>query len=332
MLAGALCWWFARLTELLPAAWTTEPASLRGAIIIETDAIGNVAASIPARAGQRQTVPLPIAARLAHRRPVLMRPPPGAILTKHHTVPATPQRQLQQLLHHELARITPFQPDQIVWRWDPHETSVGRRRTSVILTIVPRIALAQTLAALDSIGLKADALLTGPAERPVLLPIGPRDRFSAGLDWVRVLSGASLGLATAVLAVPVARQAIALHHTENAISDLRQAVAEAASLQRDIAAATARHGLLARESERTGNVLQILATLSRILPDNTFLTDFSVHERQITFSGRSASAPRLVTSLSVDPTIRDVAFAAPVTRIEDAAFDIFSIKARLAKP
>ena len=86
-----------------------------------------------------------------------------------------------------------------------------------------------------------------------------------------------------------------------------------------------------RKLQRTGDVLQTLAAVTRILPDDTYLTDFSLRERQMTLSGRSASAPRLITGLSADPAIRNTAFAAPVTRIEGATVDVFSIKAEVAK-
>jgi general secretion pathway protein L len=70
--------------------------------------------------------------------------------------------------------------------------------------------------------------------------------------------------------------------------------------------------------------------LTRILPDDTFLTDFSLRDRHFTISGRSASAPRLITGLSADPMIRNAAFAAPVTRIEGASADAFSIGGDIA--
>jgi general secretion pathway protein L len=103
------------------------------------------------------------------------------------------------------------------------------------------------------------------------------------------------------------------------------------ALRRGIAAGDAGRNILAKEQERTGNVLQILAVVTRILPDDTYLTDFSLRERKMTLSGRSASAPRLITGLSADPAIANTAFAAPVTRIEGATSDVFSIKAEVAK-
>ena len=98
-----------------------------------------------------------------------------------------------------------------------------------------------------------------------------------------------------------------------------------------MASGDAGRGILAQEMDRTGDVLQTLATVTGILPDDTFLTDFSLRERQMTLSGRSASAPRLITDLSADSAIRNAAFAAPVTRVEGATADLFSIKAEIVK-
>ena len=46
-------------------------------------------------------------------------------------------------------------------------------------------------------------------------------------------------------------------------------------------------------------------------------------------AGRSGGAARLIGLLSADPTIRDPAFVAPVTRADSGGGDIFSIRAEL---
>jgi general secretion pathway protein L len=86
-----------------------------------------------------------------------------------------------------------------------------------------------------------------------------------------------------------------------------------------------------RRRTAPADVLRTLAAVTRILPNDTFLTDFSLRNRQMTLSGQSASARRLITGLSADPAIRNAAFAAPITRIEGATADLFSIKAEVAK-
>jgi general secretion pathway protein L len=126
-------------------------------------------------------------------------------------------------------------------------------------------------------------------------------------------------------------QELTFYQTDAAIADLQPTIAQVDALRRRMEAGDAGRDILTQETVRTGDVLQTLAAVTRILPDDTYLTDFALRDRQITFSGRSASAPRLITSLSADPAIRNAAFAAPVTRIEGATSDLFSIKAEVAK-
>jgi general secretion pathway protein L len=325
MLARFFSWWIARLTELLPNAAAEAPDG----IVIDMSGGQGVVASLR-RKRRLQAVNLGAAARLAGRKPVVLRPPPGAELVKHHTVPTAPRRQLDQLLRHELARITPFAADDLFWRWDGHAKFGDKSRTDVVLTMVPKMALAPAIAALESVGLKARFVEVGPAERPRLLAIADGVERSTGPVLFRGLVWVCAGLAVIALALPLLSQTLALRATDAAISELQPAITQVETLRHSLTAEGAGRAVLAQEMQRTGDVLQVLATVTRILPDDTYLTDFALRERQMTISGRSASAPRLITQLSADPSIRNTAFAAPVTRIEGATLDVFSIKAEVA--
>ncbi len=329
MLASFFAWWLARITELLPNAWTINPVRARDGVVIDCDGADLVASLRKGR--QQEAISLGAAARLVPRNPVLLRPPAGSALVKHHIVPTAPRRQLDQLLRHELGRITPFPADELFWRWDGHPRAGDPTRTDVLLTMVPKATLATALAGLDEAGLRADFIEVGPPEQLRLLPAGALSARSAGTIFIRGMVWACAGLAVIALLLPAVLQAIDLHATETAIANLRPRIAQVDALRRGMTAGDAGRDILAREAQRTGDVLQTLATVTRILPDDTFLTDFSLRQRQMTLSGRSASAPRLITGLSADPAIQDTAFAAPVTRIEGAALDIFSIKAEVAR-
>ncbi len=331
MLAAFLSWWMSRLAELLPAAWADEAVRARDGIVIDIDNGQGLAVFLRHGNGQQNPTTLGVAARLAGRKPVLLHPPEGSVLVKQHIVPTAPRRQIEQLLRHELARITPFTAADLFWRWEAHAKPGDRGRTLVTLTLVPRMALAPALSALDSVGLKADFVEVGPAGRRRLLPVGDAPSRSAGGRLALGLGWACAAAAVAALALPFVSQALSLHATESAIAELRPAMAQVEALRKGIAAGDAGHDILAQEQERTGDVLQILATVTRILPDDTYLTDFAVRERHMTLSGRSASAPRLITALSADPAISGTAFTAPVTRVEGATSDVFSIKAEIAK-
>lgn len=331
MLAGFLSWWSARLAELLPVAWVDGGARVRDGIIVDIDNGQGLAVSLRHKNGQQDPTTLGVAARLAGRKPVLLHPPEGAVLVKQHTVPTTPRRQMEQLLRHELVRITPFTAADLFWRWEGHAKPGDKGRTLVTLTLVPRMALAPALSALDSVGLKADFVEVGPLGRQRLLPVGNAPSRSAGRMLALGLRWACAVTAVVAFALPFLLQALSLRRTEDAIAELQPTITQVEALRKGIAAGDAGHNILTQEQDRTGDVLQILATVTRILPDDTYLTDFALRERHMTLSGRSASAPRLITALSADPAISGTAFSAPVTRIEGATSDVFSIKAEIAK-
>lgn len=330
MLASFFSWWFARITELLPSAWTNAAGRPRDGIVIDSRNGSDVNASIR-RKGIEAVVGIGEAARMARGKTILVRPPIESALVKHHIVPTAPRRDLDQLLRHELARITPFPVEALFWRWDGHVRAGDRTQTEITLIMVPKVVVAAALATLASVGLKPDFIEVGPAERPRLLPVADvadhanRSIILRGLAW---MCG---GLSIIAIVLPLVLQALALHATDDTIAQLQPTIKQVDALRRGLTANGAARDVIAREAERTGDVLQILATITRILPDGSFLTDFSVRERQMTISGRTSSAPRLITGLSADPAIRDPAFAAPVTRIEGATTEVFSIKAEIVR-
>jgi general secretion pathway protein L len=330
MLAEFYSWWTARITELLPATWTNAAARPRDGVVIDVTAGQDITTSVRRR-GVEQPVGLGAAARFGRRKAVMLRPPPGFVLVKHHVVPTAPRRDLDRLLYHELSRITPFSADTLFWRWEGRARTGDRTHTETILTIVPKEPLASAFAELDSAGIKVDFVEVGPAERPKLLPVAESGEHNNRSVFVRRLAWTCGGLGIVALGLPLILQDHAVRSTEDSIAELQSAIRQVEALRRGLAASNGAHDVIAQEAARTGDVLQVLATVTRILPDDSYLTDFALRERQMTISGRTASAPRLITGLSADPAIRDPAFAAPVTRTEGAASEVFSIKAEVAR-
>jgi general secretion pathway protein L len=323
MLAEFVAWWSARIAELLPAS-LVNAASVPDGIVINVDRDATISA-LQRRKGREEPIGSGIAARLAAGRTVLLRPAADMVLEKRYTVPTAPRSDLDQMLRHDLARITPFPAHALFWRWDGRPKPGDRTRTDVVLTMVPKAALAAALERLSAIGIAPRFLEIESGGQRRLLPLGEnaaaQSRLLPALAW---LCG---GLAVAALVLPFLLQALALHGTNNEIAALQPAVAQVEALRRGLTDGNAGREVLAREREHTADVLQVLATLTRILPDDSFLTDFALRDRHFTISGRSASAPGLITGLSAEPSIRDAAFAAPVTRIEGATADVFTIAA-----
>ncbi len=154
-----------------------------------------------------------------------------------------------------------------------------------------------------------------------LAPGRARRRALAGLAACCAL------LAATAAALPFITQDFALRREDARIGRLRPQVAEAETLRRRIADRAGGSDAVAAEAARVGQALNVIATLTALLPDDTTLTALSLRQRALTLTGRSGSAARLIPLLAADPAIRGAAFAAPVTRIAGTQGDIFSIRA-----
>jgi general secretion pathway protein L len=326
MLAEFLAWWTARIAELLPASLVNAAAAPDG-IVIDVDRTEAVTAWLR-RKGREEPIGLGLAARLAARKTVVLRPAAAMVLEKRYAVPTAPRNDLDRMLRHDLGRVTPFPARALFWRWDGRPKPGDRTRTDVVLTMVPKTTLAAALEGLAAAGIEPRFLEIDSGGQRKLLPLSEhaatQSRLLPALSWL------CCGLAVTALVLPFLLQALTLHATNAEIAALQPSVTQVEALRRSLTAGGAGREVLAREQERTADVLQVLATLTRILPDDSFLTDFALRDRHFTISGRSASAPGLITGLSAEPTIRDASFTAPVTRIEGATADIFSIGADVA--
>jgi general secretion pathway protein L len=324
MLMGFFAWWLARISELLPISFVRR----RKGILIEFSHSDEITSSICH--GRRMTpVDLPTAARARGRKTVILRSPPSSVLTKQHSLPAIPTHQIHQMLRHELGRITPFPPEELFWTWTAQRRSGTQGRLFVTITMVPRTTLQPTLGKLEQAGLPPDLLEVQTTERIIRLP---PDRASGQTSRpAPTLLAIAATLAIGMLVMPFAIQAVALYRTNTAIAALEPTVARVTLLRHRISGRNGAEDLVAQEIKRTGDLLQAMAEITNILPDDSWLTDLTLHQRQLTLGGHSASAARLIADLSANPAIHGAAFAAPVTRARGTSADIFLIKAEVAK-
>ncbi len=208
------------------------------------------------------------------------------------------------------------------------------RLAAVRLLLVPRASLDALLAALGKVGVlpKRAEIGDGP-DRGCYLPLGadggglhdPMHRRL--LRWPAAALCA--GLAVAVVGLPFVRQASALAELDQEIAGGRSAAGEAEKLRQEIDRLTGTADLIESERDKAGRPILTIAALTRLLPDDTYLTELQLQQHKVTISGRSAGASRLIGALAAGNQLRNPAFAAPVTRIEAAKAELFTIIAEV---
>jgi general secretion pathway protein L len=333
-----LAWWLGQLAELLPR-WLRRPAAGNAdALVIEpVGPLGHAAAVtvILRRNGSETLVgQFPFADRELKGlpdltgQPVALRLSAREVLEKTLVLPLAAQADLEQVLAFEMDRETPFTPEELYWKYRITKTDRQLKQLHVSLSVLPKIRLAPIMAALASAGLTPAWVEPAESARreSVLQLDGARERDRSSRLFVpAAVCCVLLGMAAA--ATPFIRQAVALGVLGRELQIGRRAADKTEALRREIDRLSRSADLVNSEVMKSGRPLEVLAAVTRALPDDTYLTEFELREGKLTLSGRSAAAASLIGALAIDGGFQNPAFAAPVTRLEAVHAEVFTIVA-----
>lgn len=335
MLRDVVLWWARQMRALLPRRlW---PDSRQHDALLVTLQLAHVDLSLRRRGNETSLgrfgmteSGLAEAMRSLRRRPrrVILRLDSGVLLERSVELPLAAERDVDRVLGFEMDRFTPFTASDVVWQADVLQRDPAQRRLLLRLILVPRRAIQSTLDPLARAGLVPGWLeARAPDGTPRQLPLA--DHSAPQLyRTVTVMAGTVVVLGMAILLTPFVSQWLARDATEKAIAALQPQVTHVEALRRKLADAGS--DALAGERNRIGNVLQVLATVTDTLPDDTRLTELSLHQGKLSLTGQSPAAAGLIPALAAEPIFRNPAFAAPVTRAPDGHADLFVIRADLA--
>ena len=233
-------------------------------------------------------------------------------------------------------RLTPFAAADLFFAHRVRSRDGAAGVAHVEIAIAPRAWVREPLDRLAALGirpvaLEAPAAPSGPArsnrDGAPIVRIALASEARARLTWR--LGAAVCGvLALAVLAVPFARQSIALNEAEEQIALLRPRVAQVEELRGRIASDSAGTRQIATARTRGTVLLGVLGILTDLMPDDTFLNSLTVSRDRLVIEGHSATATRLIASMTAEPRLKNPSFAAPVVRDENGK-DFFMIQAGL---
>ena len=347
-------WWGRQLLDLMPQRLRQDAAG-GNALVADAGAPGLITLSRrrggnEGRLGQFRAdesgVPgmRGLVAGRPRGEPVLLRLSSQVALERDVTLPLAAERDPERVLGYEMERLTPFGAEEVFWAYAVRLRDKARARLTVRLTIVPR-ADAQGLIDLLAEAGGRPAWLEVPTAQGTRAITLSHAEGGGGFRRSGPFSAQTALIAAAVLAVlvlvsPFLHQSLALADVRGRLEMLAPQMDQVEALRRRISGRGAGGDAVAAETRRLGDTLEALAAITDILPNDSYLTEFTMRERKMTLNGLSASAPKLISGLSADPRIRNPAFTAPVTRTEPVrlggAFadtpqrDVFSIRAELA--
>jgi general secretion pathway protein L len=267
----------------------------------------------------------------ARRRPVIVEIPAERALSKIVSFPAVAKGQLDRILEFEIARHFPFPAERVYFQYRVSGGAEGTIAVEIVAVpreIVDGIGTALTDAGLRPVGI---AVSGGSAAPPLFLPTGAlgRSRLDAPPTHRVLAIVTALSALAAVVSWPLAQQArLSVIERELAALKPRAELAlRAGEAQR-------------RDGERSAAILQlragrpplvaVLDTLSRDVPDGSWLLSLSVSGRDVTLDGLSPSAATIALALEKSRDVTGVVFRSPITR-EASGLEHFQLGATLAE-
>ena len=253
------------------------------------------------------------------------------VLSTEVVMPLATEANLRQALAYEMDRHTPFQAEEVFYTWRILSRDREAGQLHFELFVTPRAAVEARLEQLRRLGLSpggVDVLINDEPLGINLLPQALRYRIvnqRARTNWV-------VGTVAVVLMVLVMAQSLWLREQQiQAIGDAIDAVrAEAMAVQqirKQIDDASDAAGFLQGRKIHNGYKLEILAELSRILPQDTYLDRLSMHAETTQMQGKSDNAQSLIELINASPYFENASFRGPTRLDNRSRKEIFDLSA-----
>ena len=250
-------------------------------------------------------------------------------------LPLAAERNLADAVEFELPRRSPYPPDAVYHAFRVTSRDRGRAQLQIELTVAARETVDGFVIRLAAHGVEPGrVVIAGDGHQPAASPdLFGRGRPAARRPWRGGVPGALAGLAAALA---MALVAVPLVRMEQRIGDLtRQVGAEkleadrALALRAEILARTQEAGFLGARKRAAPSPTHILDTLTRLLPDDTWLSALEVKGDEIVITGSTASASSVIALIDRSDAFRKPSFRSPVVQAPGGHQEQFNIAADL---
>lgn len=339
-------WWWAELAGMLPER--LRRIRMHGQIaIISLDGqkaeisvdeaggnrlIGTVALNGPDRAAACRLVALASPGRGCAAR---IRLPASSALRTTMRLPLVAEQNLREVIDFEMDRQTPFRPEQVHIAHHIVARDPAAHSLAVEVTLVLRSAVDQALRTCAALGIEPEGIEVARggagAQAADLLEAqeagNPRgkttDRTTIALAALAAL------LAVIAVALPVGSARIAAADAEQKFEAVRKQAELAADLSQRLRTLRTEANVLTAMKASSIPVSDLLLELTRLIPDDAWLTELQIENGEVRLSGFARSASDLVGAIEGSDLFHRTVFRAPVTLDTKAGRERFSLSARL---
>lgn len=252
-------------------------------------------------------------------------------------LPLAVESNLAESLRYQLDQVTPFSANQVYFDYDILERDAERGRLKIDLRLTLRSRVDTLRERLTAIGIRPHAIdcLGGEGEHLQcegfnMLPLEQRPRHvyrRARINWLLV------GGLVLVLAVVMA-ESLFLHQRsadrlETEVETLRNEADEVLALQRELQDALAAANFLAERRRRQPVSVAVLDEITRILPNDIWLTQMQMRGNELMLQGLADQSQRLIELINESELLAEAEFRGSVSIDSRSGRERFNAQARI---
>jgi general secretion pathway protein L len=321
-----LNWWGGELREILPAAWREKLFTPKRAVLFRLSQ-DELEVGVMASGQQHQLAVLPLSEdprlhlqklrELLVERELMESPRElligeDMVLRKEVTLPLAAESGLARALTYEMDRQTPFRAEDVYFdcRVLKRDRDIGQIRVELLLT--PRSELDAQLGVLKERGLVPSGVDVDLGGTPAGVNLLPADQRLRVVNWRTRFNWALAGVFVILLAGVMAQSLWLRRHqveaVEQAIEDVRSEAMRVQQIRQQITDAREAAGFLTERRASALPTVKVLAEVTRILPDDTYLDRLLIGEGSVQMQGKSSNAQRLIELINQSKYFNNAAF------------------------
>lgn len=257
------------------------------------------------------------------------------------SLPLATEDRLADVLGYEMNRFTPYAQEDVYFDYRVADRDTARQVVNVDIVVTLRNTVDAILGRLLEYGILPSKVtlqgVVGTVDHDLaminLMPERSRRRTISKREIVpAALTATAVLLALVAVGYPLAQQWLRLQELDAEIAGLRTAAISAQDTMEEIAAAARQGGFFAEKWASTPTKIQLLDEISRVVPDDTWLSQVQVKQDTVRIQGESEGASSLIGLLETSELLRDVRFSSPVTKNPRTSQDRFVIQAVIETP
>lgn len=256
------------------------------------------------------------------------------VLRKSLSMPLAAESNLRQALAFEMDRHTPFQADDIYFDYRIAEREKDKAVLKLDLVVATRAVIDKQVEALAERGLAPSGVDIAIDGRPAgmnLLPLEGRYRVSNRRTRMNLLlSLVAVLLLAIVMAQSLWLRQAQIENVQAALDEVRVEARRVQNVRTQIEDASEAAGFMQTRRAANRPTLKVIAEVTKILPDDTYLDRMRVWDGNLQIQGKSDNAQQLIEVVNLSPLFEGAGFRGS-TRLDGATQkEIFDLNASLS--